>query len=174
MTPDNFEGVEEPRKTWCIARMARARAWVKSYGRDTLEVQLEAALERMVGIESLLNEKALSSEFTMSVTEFVKLWEDANMRKKPWFPICTAPKNGLIFVIGESSGGQKDAVALARWQDTSREEDILVSQKANQKTYETKLIEDGYWDTVRPDRECVFPDSWMHIPDICTTEQKDE
>jgi hypothetical protein len=46
-----FEGVEEPRKTWCKERMVSAWDWVKAYGRDTPEKQLEAAMERMVGLE---------------------------------------------------------------------------------------------------------------------------
>lgn len=57
MLPDDFEGLEESRKIWCRERIIRAREWVGANGRDTLEVQLEAALERMVGLESLLNEK---------------------------------------------------------------------------------------------------------------------
>ena len=75
MTPDNFEGVEEPRKTWCQNRMTGLRKWLSSYGRYGCHIQIEAALERIAGLESLLNEKAGIDGLNMSVPEFVKLYE---------------------------------------------------------------------------------------------------
>ena len=52
-----FEGVEEPRRSWCERRMVSLREWVKSRGRTGSVDQLEAALARIAGLESLINER---------------------------------------------------------------------------------------------------------------------
>jgi hypothetical protein len=52
-----FDGVEKQRRAWCLRRFEELEKWVIEYGRNTKEMQLDAALERIAGLESLLHER---------------------------------------------------------------------------------------------------------------------
>lgn len=96
-----------------------------------------------------------------NIRDFVEEYEAA---RNPWQPISSAPKDDEIFVIGESSNGKKDVIGIAKWHDTSYDEEVLISQNGSRSTYETQRKEDGYWDTVQIDGDLIFPTHWMPLP----------
>lgn len=73
-----------------------------------------------------------------------------------WNSIDSAPKDGTR-ILGKTDEG----VCIFYWEDTSYEEDRVVSQRGNRKTIETVKVEDGYWN---PEGEFYNPTEWMQIP----------
>ena len=75
-----------------------------------------------------------------------------------WQPIDSAPTDGSRILCAFDDG----SVGICKWVDTSRDEDVLVSEHGRRRTYERQRIPDGYFEC---EAEMYGPIAWMPLPE---------
>ena len=73
-----------------------------------------------------------------------------------WQPIATAPTNRRILIV------QQDVVTVAKYVDTSWNEDQLIRDNGQERTYRVVHHRDGYWGN---GDDVYCPTHWMELPD---------
>lgn len=57
MADELFEGIEEPRRSWCLLRYKELVEWLDCHHGQGSLARERAALQRIAGLESLLNQR---------------------------------------------------------------------------------------------------------------------